>query len=168
MRYPIDIQNFQETIYNIVGISFVESGICDLSDVDSQLLLTVEYAHLPIAALLRTEGGRPNELLVQFRFIIDKSTEGLEALEFIAWFVRDCARGGKKIQLTPFALPAETPYGKQLGSTLRFHIDLFCDEMSENLNPVYEIIRQLNQSLTLAIKLYNTKIKGNILNLGQE
>ncbi|WP_371367117.1 hypothetical protein SRRS_12070 [Sporomusa rhizae] len=167
MDYPIDIQNFQDAIYNIVGISNVESGICDLSDVDSQLLSTVEYAHLPIAALLRTEGGKPTELMAQFRFVIDKSTDGLKALEFIAWFIRDCARGGKKIQLTPFALPPETPYGKQLGNTLRFHIDLFCEGISENLDPVFDIIRQLNQSLTLAINLYNIKVKGNIVNLGQ-
>ncbi|MDG0876191.1 hypothetical protein L5D93_28780 [Paenibacillus thiaminolyticus] len=48
------------------------------------------------------------------------SRRRLQSLEFLAWFVRDCARGGKKIQLRPFALPPETPYARQLGTTLNY------------------------------------------------
>ncbi|CAH8711242.1 hypothetical protein M5W83_14540 [Paenibacillus thiaminolyticus] len=61
------------------------------------------------------EGGLENEVLIQFEFAIDQSVEGLQSLEFLAWFVRDYARGGKKIQLRPFALPPETPYARHWG-----------------------------------------------------
>lgn len=159
MKYPIDVKKFQDTIYNIAGITSVESGVCDLQDVDSELLLTVDYAHLPITTLLRTNGGKENELLAQFRFTIEQSKEGLEALEFISWFIRDCSRDKVKIQLTPFALPPQTPNGKQLGSTLRFHIDLFVDNVYDSLEPVLEEIRGLNKTLTMLIKLYNIKVK---------
>ncbi|WP_105176726.1 hypothetical protein [Clostridium cagae] len=159
MKYPIDVKNFQDTIYNIVGIDSIESGVCDLEGVDSNLVLTSDYAHLPIAALLRTNGGFENELLVQFRFTIDKSEDGLEALEFISWFIRDYARDKTKIQLTPFALSPQTPNGRQLGSTLRFHIDLFVENVHDSLDPVLKEVKQLNKTLSMAIKLYKIKVK---------
>lgn len=84
----------------------------------------------------------------------------MQSLEFISWFVRDSARGGTKIQLRPFALPPETPYGRQLGTTLKFHIDLFVDGIIENLEPAFEIIKHLNESLNLYIKLYKIPLKG--------
>jgi len=159
MEYPIDIKNFQDAIYSIVGITSIESGICDLSDVDSELLLTIDYAHLPIATLLRTNGGLKDELLAQFRFTIEQSEQGLQALEFISWFVRDCARGQTKIQLTPFALPPATPLGSQLGKTMRFHIDLFADNIVDSLEPVLDEVKQLTKTLTMAINLYDIKVK---------
>lgn len=159
MKYPIDVKNFQDTIYSITGIKSIDSGICDLEGVDSDLLITNEYSHLPIAAILRTNGGFKNELLVQFRFTIEKSEEGLEALEFITWFVRDYARDKTKIQITPFALPPQTPDIMQLGSTLRFHIDLFVENIYDSLEPVLQVVKEINKTLSMAINLYDIKTK---------
>ncbi|WCR28742.1 hypothetical protein L3476_08440 [Paenibacillus thiaminolyticus] len=113
--YPIDIATFHETIFQLLGIAAVESGVENLEPIDAEMLPLSAYAHLPHAALWRTGGGLENEVLIQFEFAIVQSVEGLQSLEFLAWFVRDCARGGKKIQLRPFALPPETPYARHWG-----------------------------------------------------
>jgi len=159
MEYPIDVKNFEDAIYNICGITSIESGICKLDEIDSELLLTVDYTHLPIATLLRTKGGFENELLAQFRFTIEQSEQGLQALEFISWFVRDSARGKRKIQLMPFALPPVAPSGNQLGKTLVFHIDLFIENISGSLEPVFNEIKEITETLIMAIKLYDIKVK---------
>lgn len=157
--YPIDIENFHNTILKLKGITSIESGVDNLEPVDLELLKASSFSHLPHAAILRTNGGLENEVLIQFEFLIDYSKESLQSLEFIAWFIRDCARGGEKIQLRPFALPPVTPYGRQLGTTLKFHIDLFVDGINENLEPAFEVIRDINKSLEAAISLYDIPVK---------
>lgn len=159
-NYPIDIENFHNTLLMLRGISSIDSGIDDLEEIDLFMLKQPEFAHLPHASLLRTNGGLENEVLIQVEFLIDYSIESMQSLEFISWFVRDSARGGTKIQLRPFALPPETPYGRQLGTTLKFHIDLFVDGIIENLEPAFDIIKHLNESLNLYIKLYKIPLKG--------
>lgn len=158
-NYPNDIANFHHTILKLRGISAIESGVDNLEPIDSEMLGLSAYAHLPHASLLRTKGGLENEVLIQFEFLIDYSVESLHSLEFIAWFVRDCARGGTKIQLRPFALPPETPNGRQLGTTLKFHIDLFIDGIEETLEPAYVVINNLNKSLNTLIHLYDIPLK---------
>lgn len=159
-NYPIDIENFHNTLLMLSGISSIESGIDDLEAIDLFMLKQPEYAHLPHASLLRTNGGLENEVLIQIEFLIDYSVESMQSLEFISWFIRDSARGGTKIQLRPFALPPETPNRRQLGTSLKFHIDLFVDGINETLEPAFEVIRHLNESLNLYIKLYNIPTKG--------
>lgn len=158
-NYPIAIENFHNTLLRLQGITEIESGVENLEPIDSEMLGLSAYAHLPHAALLRTKGGLENEVLIQFEFFIDNSIESLHSLEFIAWFVRDRARGGTKIQLRPFALPPETPYGRQLGTTLRFHIDLFVDGIEETLDPAFDVVNDIKKSLNTAIELYNIPIK---------
>lgn len=158
--YPKEIENFHNTLLKLKGILSIESGIDDLEPIDLTMLKKSEFAHLPHAALLRTNGGLENEVLIQFEFLIDYSIESMQSLEFISWFARDSARGGIKIQLRPFALPPETPYGRQLGKSLKFHIDLFVDDIHETLEPAFKVISHLNESLNLYIKLYNIPIKG--------
>lgn len=158
-NYPNDIANFHHTILKLRGVSAIESGVDNLEPIDSEMLGLSAYAHLPHASLLRTKGGLENEVLIQFEFLIDYSVESLHSLEFIAWFVRDCARGGTKIQLRPFALPPETPNGRQLGTTLKFHIDLFIDGIEETLEPAYVVINNLNKSLNTLIHLYDIPLK---------
>lgn len=58
---------------------------------DAELLSVTEYAHLPHAVLLRTGGGLDNEALIQFELVLQPSQEGWHALEFLGWFVCDCA-----------------------------------------------------------------------------
>lgn len=158
-NYPIDVSNFHETLLQLKGMVSVESSVENLEPIDREMLSLSDYAHLPHATLRRTNGGLENEVFLQFEFEIEWSEEGLVALEFIAWFVRDQARGGNTIQLRPFALPPETPYGRQLGTTLKFHIDLFVDEVVDTLEPAFAKIRELDASLNLAIRLYQIPVK---------
>lgn len=157
--YPPAIANFHHTLYKLKGISTIESGVDDLELIDTEMLSLSAYAHLPHASLQRTRGGLDNEVLIQFDFTLDNSAESLQSLEFIAWFIRDCARGGTKIQLRPFALPPETPYGRQLGTKLKFHIDVFVEGIEETLDPAFQVIDDLNHSLELAMHLYQIPVK---------
>ncbi|MCT4595648.1 MAG: hypothetical protein N4A57_15475 [Anaeromicrobium sp.] len=158
-NYPIDIENFHNTILKLRGITSIESGVENLEEVNTELLKISQFSHLPHTCLLRTKGGLKNEVLMQFEFKIDNSIESFNSIEFLAWFVRDSSRGGTKIQLRPFALPPVTPNGRQLGTTLRFHIDLFIDDINETLEPAFKVINELNESLNLFINLYNIPIK---------
>lgn len=158
-NYPLAIENFHNTILRLKGISTIESGINDLEPINSELLALHEYSHLPHATLLRTNGGLKNEVLVQFEFTLDNSIESLSSLEFITWFINDHAKSGVKIQLRPYALVPVTPYGRQLGKTLKFHIDLFIDGINETLQPVFEVVSVLNKSLNLFIDLYDIPTK---------
>lgn len=157
--YPISMEEFQNVILNLQGIHSIESGVDNLEGIDCSDLTLANYAHLPHGALLRTQGGLKGEVLCQFEFFIDKSLAGLSALEFFAWFVRDQARSGEKIQLRPFALPPVTPNGRQLGTTLRFHIDLFQDQIEGSLDPLFALLAKITASLVLAIEQYDIPTK---------
>jgi hypothetical protein len=159
-NYPKEVELFLKTLLKLKGISSIESGIDNLEPIVLEMLGQPDFSHLPHASLLRTNGGLKNEVLIQFEFLIDNSIESLHSLEFISWFVRDSARGGTKIQLRPFALPPETPYGRQFGTSLRFHIDLFIDSIEESLEPALKVVQHLNESIDLFIKLYNIPLKG--------
>ncbi|WP_410768516.1 hypothetical protein [Fontibacillus sp. BL9] len=158
-NYPNEIEDFHNTILKLKGITGIESGVDNLEPVDAELLSQPPFAHLPHAALLRTNGGLENEVLIQFELETDYSLESLHSVEFLAWFVRDCARGGKAIQMRPFALPPSSPYGRQLGTSLKYHIDLFIDGIEESLEPALKLIGSLNKSLNLAIQLYEIPLK---------
>lgn len=161
--YPTEIENFHNTILKLKGISTIESGVDNLEPIDLEMLRLSEFSHLPHASLYRTNGGLENEVLIQFEFSIDYSLESFQSLEFIAWFVRDCARGGIKIQLRPFALPPVTPYGRQIGTTLKFHIDLFVDGINETLEPMFKVVNDLNKSMSMFITMYSISIKEELL-----
>jgi len=158
-RYPIVIEEFHNMILKLRGITGIESGVENLEPIDVDMLGYSACAHLPHATLLRTGGGLKQEVLIQFEIDFDYSLESLQSLEFLAWFVRDCARGGTKVQLRPFALPPETPLGRQLGTTLKWHMDLFIDGIDESLEPAFETVRRLQHSLQTVIRLYDIPMK---------
>lgn len=158
-HYPIDIEEFHQTLLKLRGFTEIESGVENLEPIDTDMLGYSACAQLPHAALLRTGGGLEQEVLIQFEIAFDYSPESLISLEFLAWFVRDCARGGTKIQLRPFALPPETALGRQLGTTLKWHMDLFIDGIEESLEPAFETVRRLHQSLQTSIRLYDIPLK---------
>ncbi|MFF2890178.1 hypothetical protein [Paenibacillus sp. NPDC057967] len=159
MSYPIDIEQFHHTLFKLKGITGVESGVENLEPIDADMLGYSDNAHLPHAALLRTGGGMESEVLLQLEIEFDYSPESLVSVEFLAWFVRDCARAGTKVQLRPFALPPESPIGRQLGTTLKWHMDLFVDGIEETLEPAFATVRRLNESLETAIRLYHIPLK---------
>lgn len=157
--YPVAIEEFHNTIMMLRGITGIESGVENLEPIDSVLLRQAPFAHLPHATLYRTGGGLENEVLIQFEIMVDYSLESMVSIEFLAWFVRDFARGGTKIQLRPFALPPDTPFGRQLGTSLKYHLELFMDGIEDSLEPVYDVIRRLDLSLNKAIDLYEIPLK---------
>lgn len=53
-------------------------------------------------------------------FSVDRSEDGWFALEWLAWCVRDCARAGGPVDLTPTAPP---PWLNTPGQGLRFQLD---------------------------------------------
>lgn len=157
--YPVEVEAFQQTIGKLKGMASVESGVENLEGVESEALGDIDCSHLPHAALLRTRGGLAGEILCQVEFVIDRTSDGLDALAFLAWFIRDQARGGTKVQLRPFALPPESPQGRQLGTSLKFHIDLFQDGITETLDPLFATLKEMTKVLELAIALYHIPVK---------
>ena len=157
--YPESIEKFQNIILNLKGVISIESGVESLHEIKGEMLEFSSYARLPHAALLRTNGGMENEVLCQFEFFIEKSDAGIDSLEFLAWFFRDQARGGEKVQIRPFDLPPETPYDRQFGKTLRFHIDLFQEITEDTLEPLFEKIEEINKVLEFAVKMYKIPVK---------
>ena len=157
--YPKEINDFQNKLASLAGIENVCSGIDRLETVNGTDLGFPDFSHLPIATLLRTNGGLPNEIMLQFEFAIDRSPESLNSVEFLSWFVRDQAKSGKKIQLRTFALPPQGPSGVQLGATLKFHIDYFLIEPSGNLQLILDRVSELSQSLDYGIRIYQVPTK---------
>jgi hypothetical protein len=153
MEYPAEIQEFQDLLASLLGINDVCSGIDEISDLHAAALCLLEYAHLPIGAMLRSDGGFPNEHLLQFEFTIDGSRESLASLAFLSWFVRDQARGGEGVQLRPFALPPQ-PSGLQIVDTLKFHIDLFLKCQRGDLPGLLKPVLSLHKALKMAIEIY--------------
>ena len=158
-RYPEVIQMFQNNILKLKGILSVESGIENLEGITNETLGLYGYAHMPHAALARTDGGLEDEILCQFEFFIEKSETGLDSLEFIAWFFRDQARSGEKIQIRPSALPPDTAYGRQFGNSLRFYIDIFQDNITDTLDPLFEKIEKINKIFEFAVQMYKIPVK---------
>lgn len=157
--YPEAVRKFQNNILKLKGVVSIESGVENLEGITNEALGLFGYAHMPHAALARTNGGLENEILCQFEFFIEKSETGLDSLEFLAWFFRDQARSGTKVQVRPFALPPETAYGRQFGDTLRFHIDVFQDNITDTLDPLFEKIEKINKVFEFAVQAYKIPVK---------
>lgn len=158
-EYPKEIDLFQKTIGSLKGIENVSSGIDNLEGIKGSDLGDVSLSHLPLATLLRTDGGLKDEVMLQFEFTLDKSSESLVSLEFLSWFFRDQARSGELLQLRSFALPPKVIDRFQIGETLKFHIDYFIEDAPESLQPILDKILNLNKSLELFIKLYEIPTK---------
>ena len=162
-HYPKEIEAFQQSLNTLQGIENVCSGIDNLEGISNEELQSPDYAHLPIGALRRTQGGLKDEVMLQFEFSLDGSKEALISLEFLSWFIRDQARSGKLIQLRTFALPPMTPKGLQLGQTLKFHIDYFVENAPDSLAPILEEIASIDHVLQTLISLYEIPCKMNAL-----
>jgi len=153
-EYPPQVQAFLDALACLPGVTSVSAGIESLDGLSVENLSLVDLGHLPHAALRRTNGGLDNEALVQFAFRLEPSAAGWRSLEFLAWAVRDMARTGNMVQLCPFALPPKAGPIVQLGQSLRFHIDLFCQDVGDDLNPVFEMVQRMGTFLRFATNLY--------------
>lgn len=159
-EYPVEISNFHKLLLELPGVTNVSSGIESLAGLALEELSLIEFAHLPHAALRRTNGGLDDEVLIQVEFHLLQTLEGWRTLEFLAWFVRDQARGGESLQLRPFGLPPIAEAETQLGNTLRFHLDLFCLNSNDGLEPILAKVKEIGQCLKTAIEIYRSAIYG--------
>lgn len=160
-EYPEEIDLFQKTIGSLKGIENVSSGIYNLEGIKGSDLGDVSFSHLPLVTLLRTDGGLKDEVMLQFEFSIDKSSDSLISLEFLSWFFRDQARSGVMVQLRTFALPPKIAENFQLGETLKFKIDYFIENAPETIQPILDKISNLNNALELFIKADEIPTKNN-------
>lgn len=154
MSYPLELEFLHTTLTRLPGVHEVCSGIDSLHHLVAADLGFADFRHLPHGALRRTGGGFDSEALIQVEFKIEQTPLGWRSLEFIAWFVRDQARGGVSMQLRPFALPPQIGELVQLGHTLRWHIDLFCSNVTEDLAPQLSQVQEIANGLRLAIEIY--------------
>ena len=159
MAYPPALERLHVALASLPGICDVCSGIESLQGLAEDILQFPDFAHVPHGALRRTNGGLTGEALVQVEFRIAPTPVGWRSLEFLAWFVRDQARGGESIQLRPFALPPMYGEQVQLGQTLKWHIDLFCPDTGEDLSPQFVKIDGIAAGLELAVRLYGELVK---------
>ncbi len=154
-EYPQEVQEFHQAVLRLTGVQSIDTSIKCLGGLKEEWLSLSDFAFLPHAAYRRTKGAVGNETLIQPEFEISMDKEGLRALEFLAWWVRDLARAGELIQLRPVGLPPTMGDQVQLGSCLRFHIDIFRMEETEDIAPHLAKMASLAQSLDQTIDLYD-------------
>ena len=162
MSYPVEVEFLHKTLARLPGVHDLCSGIDSLHHLVAADLGFPDFRHLPHGALRRTGGGLDYEALIQIEFQIEQTPLGWRSLEFIAWFVRDQARGGVPMQLRPFALPPQVGESVQLGGTLRWHIDLFCPNVTENLAPQWAQVKEIANGLELAINIYGHLVPADV------
>ena len=154
MSYPPQIEHLHTTLRSLPGVIEVASAVHSLQGVTAEDLRLPDFAAWPIGALRRTYGGLDAEALIQVEFRVATDAKSWRTIEFLAWFVRDQSRGGVAIQLRPFALPPEAQGQIQLGHTLRWHIDLFCSTVGDDLSPQLEQVDAIARTLETAIQVY--------------
>lgn len=148
---PPDVQRLQDAVASIPGVRSASVGKTDVADVPASDFSLPPYGDLPLGALRRTDGGKPDELVIGITFEITRDEQGWRALEFLAWWVRDAARGGETIQLRALALP---PLGAQAGKTLTFSIDYFHVDPGQDMSRLFATIGELARSLDEAKAMY--------------
>lgn len=152
---PPAVTAFVGAALAIPGIASADLAKHYLPGLDpADLSLPGPHADLPAAALRRTGGGLEEELLLVLEFTIERNEAGLKALEFLAWWVRDQARGGENMQLRALGLPPLAGGEKQLGQTLRFSLDWFLANPSQDMDAVLQALAHKAMGLDLALSLY--------------
>lgn len=153
-EFPPEVTKLHDALQRLAGVYDARSGIQCVHGVTADQLSLFCYAQLPHGAMRRTDGALPDEVQVQIEFRIQPSPAGLRSLEFLAWWVRDSARGGLPVQLRPFALPPTVESRVQLGDTLRFHIDYFFKHPSREIAVVLSAINEWADDLNKTIEIY--------------
>ncbi len=154
MELPPQVQTLVDAISALPGVAGCFCSPKPLEGFDvSDLSLPGEFGDLPQVAIMRTNGGRENEVMIQTEVIFDRSAEAWLSIEFLAWWVRDWARSGREIQMRPTALPPKA-YEIQLGRTLKFFIEYFVIEDGEAYENTLEAAGEMGESIASCIELY--------------
>ena len=112
----------------------------------NHLSLPGELGDLPQAIIMRTNGGRENEVMLQTEVILDRSAGAWLSIEFLAWWVRDWGRSGHEIQMRPMALPPKA-YEIQLGRTLKFLVEYFVIEEGDSFERTLAVAAEMGKSI---------------------
>ncbi|NEQ53213.1 MAG: hypothetical protein F6K11_24265 [Leptolyngbya sp. SIO3F4] len=161
--YPEQVQFFHKALYRLRGVLEVNTGLKLVDKIPLEdYKLPGKMGDLPHTLLRRTQGGRNNEAWANTDIILSYDRAGWLTLEFLAWWVRDCSRSGKSIQMRPQALPPLVGENIQLGTTLKFVIDHFCLLPDNNSNPMLALLEQQGNALNTAINIYDN-ILGDLL-----
>lgn len=119
------IHRYQEVLESLPGVIHTDVSPNPIGGIEpSHLSLGAEFADLPQVAIMRTDGGRENEVVYRTTIMFDRAADSFLSIEFLAWWVRDWARSGHCIQMRVRALPPRG-YEIQLGRTLQFFIEYF-------------------------------------------
>ena len=152
---PPQVQHLTQAIQNVPGVSSAEIRRVYRPDIaPSDLSLPGAFADLPAAALRRSKGGLPDESLLSLNFEISRDEMGLQGLEFLTWWARDRARSGDNIQLRALALPPMANNTKQLGTTLRFTMDWFYANPSQDMEVLLKAMDDAATSIETFADIY--------------
>ena len=153
-EYPAEVEQFHAAIKRLRGVTDVWTGIKDLGEFPPDTYsLPGEFGDLPHALLRRTDGGLPDEAWSNTEIQFSRDVHGWLALEFLAWWVRDCSRGGIQIQMRVQALPPKG-FQNQLGRTLKFIIDSF-EICPDDPGPMLVRMADAAESLNDSIEIYS-------------
>ena len=154
MELPPQVQALVDAISSLPGVAGCFCGPKPLAGMDvDDLTLPGEFGNLPQAILMRTAGGRENEIMIQTEVIFDRSPGAWLSLEFLAWWVRDWGRSGHEIQMRPMALPPKA-YEIQLGRTLKFLIEYFVIEEGDSYEKTLSVAGEMGESIAECFDLY--------------
>lgn len=152
-QYPPQVRAALDQLLRLRGVVTAECDLCSLEEVREADLGLFPYAMYPIPTLRRTGGGRPGEGFLQIEIYVSRDEDGWRAVEFLAWFFRDRARGGKINDFRAFSLPPIVGNDVQLGRTLRFLAELFdCDPTD---GAPMRMMEDLATDLARAIDIYD-------------
>ena len=155
MQYPPQVQQLIDAILALPGVAGCFCSPKPLEDVSADdLSLPGEFGDLPQVAIRRTDGGIDSEVMIQTEIIFDRSPGAWVSLEFLAWWVRDWGRSGHNIQMRPMALPPKA-YEIQLGRTLKFFIEYFLIEETENYETTLGVAAEMAESIAENFQNYS-------------
>ena len=154
MEHPPQVQMLVEAVGKLPGVVACFPGPKRLEDFSpDDLSLPGEFGDLPQVAIQRTNGGRPDEILIQTEIVFDRSAQAWLSIEFLAWWVRDWARSTELIQMRAVALPPRGPE-IQFGRTLKFVIEYFLIDDSDDLSKTLTAAERMAESIESSYRLY--------------
>ena len=156
-EYPPQVKAAVDQLLRLSGVISAKCDLCSLEDVREADLGSFIYSTYPIASLRRTGGGRPDEGLLRIDIRFSRDEAGWRAVEFLAWFFRDRARGGEVNEFRPFALPPIAGFDVQFGETLRFFAELF--DVSPAEGAPLTLMQDLAADLARMIDLYDSGLR---------
>ena len=139
------VHELTAVLESLPGVIFCDIVPAPIGHVEpAHLSLGAEVADLPQVAIMRTNGGRDDEVVYRTTLMFDRAPESFLTIEFLAWWVRDWARSGHCIQMRVRGLPPKLEH-VQLGSNLQFFIEYFM--ISDDPTEVLPIFGEMAESI---------------------